>query len=94
MRADHQATKAYQIGVLIEERSEERTRAKARITWAGTNLVGIGFARLDPADEPVSRIGDELAVARALSDLADQLFAMTAADIQASTREPVTGLHR
>jgi hypothetical protein len=51
------------------------------------------LARLDPADEPVSRIGDELAVARALFDLADQLFAMTSADIQASTHQSVTGLH-
>ncbi|OSC24447.1 hypothetical protein B8W69_21585 [Mycobacterium vulneris] len=92
MRADDRGTKSYQIDVLIEERSEERTRAKARIPWAGTDLVGIGLARLDPADEPVTRIGDELAVARALSDLADQLFAMTSADIQASTHEPVTGL--
>lgn len=93
MRADDHDTKAYQIDVLIEEHSEEKTRAKARISWAGRDLVGIGLARLDPADEPVSRIGDELTVARALSDLADQLFAMTSADIQASTHEPVTGLH-
>ena len=93
MRADDHGSKAFQIDVLIEERGEEKTRAKARIPWAGKDLVGIGLARLDPADEPVSRIGDELAVARALSDLADQLFAMTSADIQASTHEPVTGLH-
>ncbi|MDM3926264.1 DUF1876 family protein [Mycobacterium intracellulare subsp. chimaera] len=57
------------------------------------DLVGVGLARLDPADEPVSRIGSELAVARALADLADRLFAMTSADIQANTHEPVTGLH-
>lgn len=93
MRANDGGTKAYQVDVQIEGRSEERTRAKARICWEGTDLVGIGLARLDPADEPVSRIGDELAVARALSDLADQLFAMTSADIQASTHEPITGLH-
>ncbi|MEE6177631.1 DUF1876 domain-containing protein [Mycobacterium sp. 050134] len=85
--------KACLVEVLIEER-DERTRAKARLSWAGRHLVGVGLARLDPADEPVDRIGDELAVARALSDLANQLLALTSADIAASTHEPVTGLHR
>jgi hypothetical protein len=51
------------------------------------------LARLDPADEPVAQIGDELAIARALSDLSNHLFALTSTDIQASTHEPVTGLH-
>ncbi len=85
-------TRTCQIDVLIEEHAE-RTRAKARLAWAGKGYVGVGVARLDPADEPVSQIGDELAIARALSDLANQLFALTSTDIQASTDEPVTGLH-
>jgi hypothetical protein len=83
--------KTCQIELLIEQH-EERTRAKARLSWAGRTLVGIGLARLDPADEPVAQIGDELAVARALADLSNQLFALTSTDIQASTHEPVTGL--
>ena len=78
--------------MLIEEH-EEKTRAKARLSWAGKKYIGVGLARLDPADEPVARIGDELAIARALSDLANQLLALTSSDIQASTHEPVTGLH-
>jgi len=86
-------TKTCRIDVVIEEH-EERTRAKARLAWAGKRFVGVGLARLDPADEPVAQIGDELAIARALSDLSDQLFALTSTDIQASTHEPVTGLHR
>ena len=86
-------TKACQIDVLIEEH-EERTRAKARLSWAGKRFVGIGLARLDPVDEPVAQIGDELAIARALADLSNQLFALTSTDIQASTHESVTGLHR
>lgn len=86
-------TKTCQIDVVIEEH-EERTLAKARLAWAGKTFVGVGLARLDPADEPVAQIGDELAIARALSDLSDQLFALTSTDIQVSTHEPVTGLHR
>jgi hypothetical protein len=85
-------TKTCQIDLVVEEH-EERTRAKARLAWAGRRLVGIGLARLDPADEPVARIGDELAIARALSDLSNQLFALASTDIQASTHEPVTVLH-
>jgi len=92
MAGSDDSGKACQIDVLLEEH-EEKTRAKARLSWAGNVYVGIGLARLDPADEPVAQIGDELAIARALSDLANQLFALTATDIQASTHEPVTGLH-
>lgn len=51
--------KTCQIDVLIEEH-DERTRAKARLSWAGRQMVGVGLARLDPADEPVAQIGDEL----------------------------------
>ena len=93
MTGKDDGTKTCRIEVLIEEH-EERTRAKARLSWAGKKLVGVGFARLDPADEPVAQIGDELAIARALSDLSNQLFAFSSTDIQASTHEPVTGLHR
>lgn len=92
MTKNDDATKACHIDVLVEER-DEKTRAKARLSWQGKTLVGVGLARLDPADEPVATIGDELAIARALSDLANQLFAATSTDIQASTHEPVTGLH-
>ena len=93
MTGKDEDTKTCHIDVLIEEH-EERTRAKARLSWAGKTFVGIGLARLDPADRPVAQIGDELAIARALSDLSNQLFALTSTDIQARTHEPVTGLHR
>jgi hypothetical protein len=92
MAGNDNGTKSCQIDVLIEEHGE-RTRAKARLSWAGKKFVGVGVARLDPADEPAAQIGDELAIARALSDLANQLFALTSTDIQASTHEPVTDLH-
>lgn len=92
MTKNDDATKACHVDVLVEER-DEKTRAKARLSWQGKTLVGVGLARLDPADEPVATIGDELAIARALSDLANQLFAATSTDIQASTHQPVTGLH-
>jgi hypothetical protein len=55
--------------------------------------VGVGLARLNPADYNVPEIGDELAAARALSDLGHQLLDMTAHDIEAATHRPVTRLH-
>ena len=81
------------VDVLIDELLDERTRAKARLSWADRDFVGgLGAAAFLP-DQPVARIGDELVIARALTDLANQLFALTSTDIQASTHQPVTGLH-
>lgn len=84
--------KTWQLDMSIDDH-EERTRAKARLQWRGNELVGVGLARLNPADEPVVEIGDELAVARALSDLANKLFALTESDIEAATHKPVSELH-
>jgi uncharacterized protein DUF1876 len=89
---DDRGTKSWQLDAAVDEH-EKRTRAKVRLSWQGSELVGVGLARLDPTDEPVAAIGDELALARALSDLAHQLFERTAADIEAATRMPVSKLH-
>ena len=70
---------------------EERTRAKVQPSWRGNELVGVGLAHLNPDDEPVVEIGDELAVALASSDLANQLFALTASDIEALHRQAGDG---
>ena len=61
--------------------------------WRDQESVGVGLARLNPADRNVADIGDELAVARALADLARRLMAVTAHDIEAVTDQPVTSLH-
>jgi Domain of unknown function (DUF1876) len=85
-------TKRWTVDVSIDEHPG-RTRAKARLRWRDHELAGIGFARLNPADRNVAEIGDELAVARALSNLADQLFSATASDINAVTHEQVVIMH-
>jgi len=56
--------------------------------WRDQEMTAIGIARLNLSDSNVTNVGDELAVARALSNLAD-LFAATASDIHAATHEPV-----
>jgi hypothetical protein len=83
-------TKHWTIRVHIDEH-EARTRATARLHHRDeTDLVGVGLARLNPADVNVPEIGDELATARALSDLAHKLLDATVTDIEAVTHAPTT----
>lgn len=85
-------TKRWTVDVHIDEH-DGKTRALARLhTRDQTHLVGIGLARLNPADRDVPEIGDELAVARALSDLSHKLFDAAVEDIEAITHQPVRPL--
>lgn len=87
------AMKRWEIDIFIGE-DEGRTYAEARLnTEVGDSLVGVGRARLNPHDHDVPEIGDELAVARALSDLGHRLLVTAAGDIQQATREPVALVH-
>ncbi|GED08448.1 dsRBD fold-containing protein [Cellulosimicrobium cellulans] len=58
-------------------------------TSSGTTLTGHGRARRSPGDTPVREIGEELATARALRDLADRLLRATSNDIAAIEHQPV-----
>ena len=65
---------------------EGRTRAIARLHTRDTdNLVSVGLARLNPADRDVPEIGDEIAAARALSELRHLLLSAAADDLEAVT---------
>ncbi len=80
--------KQWRVDIFIDEH-EERTRARAHLHNPDeTKLTGVGLARLNPTDVNIPEIGDELAVARALSDLAHQLLDATAQDIEAITHTP------
>ncbi|MFI9811877.1 DUF1876 domain-containing protein [Saccharothrix variisporea] len=80
--------KTWHVEVHLDEH-DGRTRAKATLTTRdGTRLTGIGLARLNPTDTDVPEIGDELATARALADLAHALLDATADDIEALTHKP------
>jgi Rv2632c-like len=68
--------------------TDGQTRAEARLVIPGNDqLVGHGQARRNPADREVSRIGAQIAAARALSDLAGQLLHAAATAIEDSTHE-------
>ena len=68
--------------------TDGQTRVEARLAMpGGDQLTGCGQARRNPADREVSRIGAQLAAARAFSDLAGQLLHAAATAIEDSTHE-------
>jgi len=74
--------------VEISLRAEDRvTRAEARLTRDGARMVGNGLARRNPDDQEATQIGEEIAAARALSDLAHQLLSYAAGQIEEITHE-------
>lgn len=84
-------TRTWTVEITISEHDEERrTYADARLhSGALPELRGKGEARRSPSDLEVPEIGDELATARALADLAYQLLDATAGDIEQFTHQPV-----
>ena len=82
------ALKTWTVQVDIDE-YEDRTRAVARLGTGGDqSLAATGLARLNPADRNVPQIGDELAVARALSELSHLLLDFAARDIEQTSGVP------
>jgi hypothetical protein len=80
--------KTWNVTVEIGEH-DGHTRAVARLHTRDTEaLVGVGFARLNPTDEDVPEIGDEIAVARALADLSRRLLGVATDDIEQISGEP------
>ncbi|WP_454852632.1 dsRBD fold-containing protein [Promicromonospora soli] len=72
------------------ERDGTLTAAHAVLTTSsGTTLEGHGRARRNPDDPQVREIGEELAAARALRDLADRLLRATSDDIAEIEKHPV-----
>ncbi|WP_028923148.1 DUF1876 domain-containing protein [Pseudonocardia acaciae] len=83
------ATKHWNIAVEIDEH-DGRTRAVASLRGDAGELVGIGLARCNPTDRDVPQIGDELATARALSELSHHLLGAAAQDIERVTQQPAS----
>lgn len=73
---------------------DNETDAEARLTGPGDHILsGRGKARLNPADRNVTTIGEEIAIARALSDLAHKLLHSAAIGVESMTHEQAR-LHR
>jgi hypothetical protein len=86
------ATKNWTIQVRLDEQGDD-TFADAILSIENkTEIRGSGHSRRNPTDEAAPQIGDELACARALSDLAHQLLSQAASDIESRTHVPATSL--
>jgi hypothetical protein len=82
------AVKTWTVHVHIDEH-EGRTRAVAHLRIDDSEpLTGTGLARLNPEDSDVPEIGDELSVARALSELSHRLLDVAAGNIEQSSGVP------
>jgi hypothetical protein len=81
------AQKTWTIQVNIDEEGDD-TFADAVLTIDNkAEIHGRGTSRRNPTDESVPQIGDELAAARAMSDLAHQLLSTAAGHIESRTHE-------
>jgi hypothetical protein len=68
---------------------EGKTRADAVLTGAPEDLQGWGRARRSPVDPDVPAVGEEIAAARALTDLAHHLLEQAAHRIESWEGHPV-----
>ncbi|MEV4642936.1 dsRBD fold-containing protein [Actinoplanes sp. NPDC049548] len=81
--------RTWTVQIAISEHEDER-RTHADAILHGARMVrGEGQARRRPSDREVPEIGDELAAARALADLAYKLLDVAAGDIEQFTHRPV-----
>ena len=69
---------------------QDVTCAEARlVTDDSTRWLGHGVARRHPRDPDVIEIGEKIAIARALTDLADLILGSAAAELEDVTHERV-----
>ncbi|HUY52691.1 MAG TPA: DUF1876 domain-containing protein [Streptosporangiaceae bacterium] len=81
------AVDRWSVELSISEQERE-TRADAHLVMADkAHLWGHGTARRNPADPDVMEIGEKIAVARALSDLAHVLLGSAATELEDITHE-------
>ena len=80
-------TKFFTVEIEVTEHPEH-TEARAQVELGDTSHGGRGQARRNPADLDRPRLGDELAMARALSDLAHHLLDDAANLIETADGQP------
>ena len=79
------AHKTWTVQVHIDEKGDDTFADAVLALENKTEIHGRGTSRRNPADESVPLIGDELAAARAMSDLAHQMLSAAATDIESKT---------
>ena len=80
-------TDHWSVELTIREQ-DRLTVADARLSMNNsTHVFGHGSARRNPSDPDVTEIGEQIAVARALSDLAHMLLGIAATELEDITQE-------
>jgi hypothetical protein len=82
------ADQLWRVEITFTE-ADERTRADAILELASQRFHGFGQAKKAPRDPNVPVVGQELAAARALSDLSHQLVHAAAERIETFEGRPV-----
>ena len=82
------ADQLWRVEITFTE-ADERTRADAILELASQRFHGFGQARRAPNDPNVPVVGQDLAAARALSDLSHQLVHAAAERIESFEGHPV-----
>ncbi|MDP4508172.1 dsRBD fold-containing protein [Nonomuraea turcica] len=82
--------KEWNVRILLTEDGDDTAARAALTTDDDTVITGNGRARRNPSDPAVPEIGDELAAARALADLAERLAVITQRDIASSADFPTS----
>ena len=80
--------KAMTVDIQVDE-TDDRTEAKATLRIRDNEFAGWGRARRNPGDPNVPLVGEELAVARALSELAHRLVDAAAGTIENYEGHPI-----
>lgn len=82
-------TRTWDLHVHIVEKDRETTADVLLSTEAGAVVTGRGAAHRNPRDTDLPEVGDELAVSRALSQLAHKLLDAAAMRIGQAEHRPV-----
>jgi hypothetical protein len=74
---------------IVFSEDEDKTRADAILSGGTDRVQGWGRARRNPEDPDVPAVGEEIAAARALSDLAHHLLDQAAHRIESWEGRPI-----
>lgn len=74
-------TKQWSVEIYISEDGTDTLARAVLFSGSEERTLGYGRARRNPIDREVPEIGDELAVGRAIADLADRLLGVASEDI-------------
>ena len=81
------APEHWSVALTVQEH-DGQTRAEARLDLGeNAHLLGHGTARRNPSDPNVLEIGEKIAVARALSDVAHMLLGSAAMQLEDVTHQ-------